>query len=332
MTVIDQTTARTEEATPAIAAPVKPKHRALGRGLESLLPATPARHAPVPPLATNPDQPEVQAVPAGTSQGPTRWVPVAQIDRNPFQTRQQIDPERLEDLKRSIAEKGLIQPITVRPIADGRFQVIAGERRLLAVKQLGHENVQAHVMQQSDREALETTIVENLQREDLNPMEQARAFGRLASEFQYHHDTIASRTGKSRSAVTNYTRLLFLPDELQRALEEDRLSMGHAKAILGLKDSPEGMSAVGFRVITQELSVRKTEEAVQHVLHGRPKRPEPVTPPMDPNVAHAQERLQGALGLKVNIEDHKGKGRVIIEYGSLDDFESLLLSFGQGKS
>ncbi len=299
--------------------PLKAKPRALGRGLESLLPATPSARQVVPAIAASEDAP----------QAATRLVPVASIDRNPFQTRQHIDEAKLEELKASIAEKGLIQPITVRPIADGRYQVIGGERRLLAVTQLGHAMVQAHVMEQTDREALETTIVENLQREDLNPMEQARAFGRLASEFSFGHDEIARRTGKSRSAVTNYTRLLHLPAELQKALEEGRITMGHAKALLGLKDSPEAMAAIGFRVLTQELSVRKTEEAVQHVLHGSPKKPEPPPRPVDPNVHYAQEQLQSALGLKVTVQDYKGRGRVIIEYSSLDDFEVLMNSFGQ---
>jgi ParB family chromosome partitioning protein len=159
-------------------------------------------------------------------------------------------------------------------------------------------------------------------------MEQARGFGRLVSEFQYIHDEISRRTGKNRSTVTNYTRLLHLPEEVQAAVEDGRLTMGHAKALLVLKD-PEAMSLVAFKVLAQELSVRKTEELVNQVQHGPAKKVEKPAVPVDPNVREAEEQLQRVLGLKVTIEDHKGKGKVIIQYGDLDDFETLMNSFGK---
>jgi ParB family chromosome partitioning protein len=315
--------AETNATLPNPAAKARP--RALGRGLESLLPATP----PAKPAAAPAPPPVVIEVNA--EQAPTRWVPISLIDANPFQTRRATDPAKLQELKDSIAAEGLLQPILIRPIANGRFHVMAGERRLTAVRELGHEKVQANIVAATDDGALLKTIVENLQREDLNPMEQAHAFGRLAGEFGYTQDVIAAKTGKSRSAVTNYLRLLKLPEELQLAVAEDRLSMGHAKALLGLHDSPDAMSALGFRVLAQELSVRKTEEAVNWILHGKPKKEEKAAPPVDPNVREAQEQLQRALGLRVTIEDRNGKGKVTIEYADLDDFEVLMNSFGQRK-
>jgi ParB family chromosome partitioning protein len=302
--------------------------RALGKGLESLLPAS-SRSAPAgtPKPETTAAGAAAETDPAGGGL-PFRKIPLALIDRNPYQTRRHVDAEALAELAKSIAQHGLMQPINVRPVADGRFQIVGGERRFLAVQQLGHDSIVAHVEPATDENALLLTIIENLQREDLNPMEQARGFGRLVEEFQYIHDEISRRTGKNRSTVTNYTRLLHLPEEVQAALEDGRLTMGHAKALLGLKDK-EAMSLVAFKVLTQELSVRKTEELVNHVQQGSPKKLEKPAPPVDPNVREAQEQLQRVLALKVTIEDRNGKGRVIIEYSDLDDFEVLMNSFGQ---
>ena len=301
--------------------------RALGKGLESLLPAS-SRTTQGTVKAENVASGEaVQNDPSGEGV-PFRKIPLALIDRNPYQTRKHVDEEALGELAKSIAQHGLMQPINVRPIADGRYQIVGGERRFLAAQQLGHDSIFAHVEAASDENALLSTIIENLQREDLNPMEQARGFGRLVTEFQYIHDEISRKTGKNRSTVTNYTRLLHLPEEVQVAVEDGRLSMGHAKVLLTLKD-PESMALVAFKVLTQELSVRKTEELVNLVQHGGPKKVEKPVAPVDPNVREAEEQLQRALGLKVTIEDHKGKGKVIIQYGDLDDFETLMNSFGK---
>jgi len=306
--------------------------RALGKGLETLLPAS-SRSAPPGSIKTG--TPNTETAVTGTAAEkdsadrlPFRNIPLAMIDRNPYQTRRHVDPEALTELAKSIAQHGLMQPINVRPVAEGRFQIVGGERRFLAVQQLGHDSIVARVEPATDENALLLTIIENLQREDLNPMEQARGFGRLVEEFQYIHDEISRRTGKNRSTVTNYTRLLHLPEEVQAALEDGRLTMGHAKALLGLKDK-EAMSLVAFKVLTQELSVRKTEELVNQVQQGSPKKLEKPAPPVDPNVREAQEQLQRALALKVTIEDRNGKGKVIIEYSDLDDFEVLMNSFGQ---
>ena len=171
---------------------------------------------------------------------------------------------------------------------------------------------------------MEITIVENLQRADLNPMEQARAFERLSREFHMTQEQMALRTGKDRATVANFLRLLKLPETVQSRVEAGELSFGHARALLGLKHHPE-IEKAAQRVVALSLSVRQTESLVQGMLHPERSKKEPKPePPVDPNVREVQERLQRALGLKVRIEDHNGRGKVIIEYSDLADFDGLL--------
>ena len=290
-------------------APADPKRRALGKGLDSLLPRVPA-----------------PAAPAGESEGgKPREIPIEQIDRNPFQTRTQMNEEQLGELAASITANGVVQPILVRPLANGRFQLIAGERRWRASQLAGKQTIPAILRQVSDEQAMEITIVENLQRADLNPMEQARAFERLAREFHMTQEQMATRTGKDRATVSNVLRLLRLPATVQGRVEKGELSFGHARALLSLEHAEE-MEKAAQRVAGLSLSVRQTETYVQGLLHpekAAKKEPKPEVP-VDPNVREVQERLQRALGLKVQIEDHKGRGKVIIEYAKLEDFDTLL--------
>jgi ParB family chromosome partitioning protein len=287
------------------------KRRALGKGLESLLPSRPA--APIAP----------KAEPAET--GKPREIPVASIERNPFQTRTRFDERQLEELAASIAATGVVQPILVRPLPDDRFQLIAGERRWLASQRAGKPTIPAMVRPVSDEQAMEITIVENLQRADLNPMEQARAFERLARDFKMTQEQMAQRTGKNRASIANFLRLLRLPPEIQGKVEAGELTFGHARALLAL-EAPEAILKAAQKVGALSMSVRQTETLVQGILHpelkakSEPKAEEPI----DPNVREAQERLQRALGLKVRIHDHNGRGQVIIEYARLEDFDSLL--------
>jgi len=292
-------------------APVDTKRRALGKGLDSLLP-----RVPTPPPA---------AAPAETHGGKPREIPIEQIDRNPFQTRTQMNEEQLSELAASITANGVVQPILVRPLASGRFQLIAGERRWRASQLAGKLTIPAILRQVSDEQAMEITIVENLQRADLNPMEQARAFERLAREFHMTQEQMATRTGKDRATVANFLRLLRLPATVQGRVEKGELSFGHARALLSLEHAEE-MEKAAQRVAGLSLSVRQTETYVQGLLHpekAAKREPKP-EPPVDPNVREVQERLQRALGLKVQIEDHKGRGKVIIEYAKLEDFDTLL--------
>ncbi len=291
--------------------PHDPKRRALGRGLEALLPSRAA--------AANP-QPE----PAPTTGQPLE-IDVSAIDRNPYQTRTRFDETALDELAQSIAASGVVQPVIVRAIADGRYQLVAGERRWLASQRAGKQTVPAVVRQVSDEQAMEMTIVENLQRADLNPMEQARAYERLGREFKLTQEQMAKRTGKERASVANFLRLLRLPDAIQLQVEGGILSFGHARALLAL-ESQDQIVAAAQKVGALSMSVRQTESYVKGLLDPERKlgKREDAAPEIDPNVKAAQEQLQRTLGLKVRIEDTRGKGRVVIEYSNLEDFDTLL--------
>jgi len=169
---------------------------------------------------------------------------------------------------------------------------------------------------------MEMTIVENLQREDLNPVEQARAFERLSRDFGLTQEQVAQRTGKERSSVANYLRLLKLPPAVQELMEKGDLSLGHAKALMGL-DSPEAIAKLAQRAATTGMSVRQTEQAVTNLIHPPPK-PRTIEKPVDPNVSDAAQRLMRALGVRVSIEDRKGRGKILIQYESLEDFDRIL--------
>jgi ParB family chromosome partitioning protein len=286
------------------------KRRALGKGLDSLLPRVPAASAPI-------------AI--ESEGGKPLEIPIDQIDRNPFQTRSQMNEEQLGELAASITANGVVQPVLVRPLASGRYQLIAGERRLRASELAGKKTIPGILRQVSDEQAMEITIVENLQRTDLNPMEQARAFERLSREFHMTQERMAVRTGKDRASVANFLRLLRLPQSVQERVERGELSFGHARTLLAFEHAEE-MEKTAQRIIRLSLSVRQTEAYVQEQI--RPdkavkKEPKPETP-LDPNVRAVQERLQRALGLRVHIEDHNGRGKVIIEYAQLEDFDGLL--------
>jgi ParB family chromosome partitioning protein len=293
------------------------KRRALGKGLDSLIPRSMGQGSSTPP----------QTAPEAES-GKPREISIKLIDPNPYQTRGHIDPQDLSDLAASITANGVVQPILVRPQANGRFQLIAGERRWRASELANKETIPALLRQVSDEQAMEITIVENLQRADLNPMEQARAFERLGREFHMTQEKIAERTGKDRASISNFIRLLKLPKLVQDRVENGQLSFGHAKVLLAL-DSAEEIEKAAQRIAGLSLSVRQTETYVQGLLNpeSRKKEPKPEQP-IDPNVKEAAEQLQRSLGLKVKIEDHKGRGRVIIEYARLEDFDALLERLG----
>ena len=302
---------------------VTDKRRALGRGLESLLPSRP--------------QPKVDleasaAAPVNLTGKPLE-IAVEKIDRNPYQTRRGFNEAKLDELAASITASGVVQPIIVRAGADGRYTLITGERRWLASQRAGKSTIPAVVREVSDVQAMEMTIVENLQRADLNPMEQAHAYQRLSKEFQLTQEQMAERTGKDRASVANFLRLLKLPDDVQMHVESGDLSFGHARALLALP--AEQIAKAAWKVVSLHLSVRSTEKYVQGLLN-----PEMVAKPVklpeqrlvDPNVREAEDRLRRTLGLKVTIEDKKGRGKVIIEYAGVDDFDAILTALGQPAS
>ncbi len=290
---------------------IEPKRRALGRGLDALLP--PRNSTPEP------------AAHAEHATGRPLEIAIESIERNPYQTRTQFDEAALDELANSVTFSGVIQPIVVRALGDGRYQLIAGERRWLASKRAGKETVPCIVREASDEQTMEMTVVENLQRADLNPMEQARAFERLGREFRLTQDQMAQRTGKERTTVANFMRLLRLPETVQGKLETGELSPGHARALLAL-ESQQQMKHAAENMIALSMSVRQAETYVKKLLSPERKMGPPRSAPadLDPNVREAQEQMQRALGLKVRIEDTRGKGRVVIEYSSLEDFDALV--------
>jgi ParB family chromosome partitioning protein len=294
------------------------KRSALGKGLESLLPSRPATI------------PAVQAVAETPSNGTPLEIAVELIDRNPFQTRTHFDEAKLADLATSIKASGVVQPIVVRKGEGSRFTLITGERRLIASKQAGKATIPAIVREVSNVQAMEMTIVENLQRADLNPIEQAHAYQRLSKDFHMTQEQMAERTGKDRASVANFLRLLKLPDSVQKLVETGDLSFGHARALLAL-DSPEAMTAAAQKVVALSMSVRGTETYIQGLINPDSKLKPDTKPvqPIDANVREAQDNLRRSLGLKVTIDDKKGKGKVIIEYSGIEDFDAILTALGQ---
>ncbi|WP_419805056.1 ParB/RepB/Spo0J family partition protein [Terriglobus sp.] len=305
-----------------MAAATPPKRPALGKGLDALLPPRPG--------TTSGSAASIQASAPETNAGTALQIPLERIERNPYQTRTAFDESALKELAQSIASIGVVQPVTVRALPNGNFQLIAGERRWLASKQAGKATIPAMVVQASDAQTMEMTIVENLQRADLNPMEQARAFDRLGREFHLTQEQMASRTGKDRASIGNFLRLLKLPEPVQSQLESGWLSFGHAKALMAL-ESPEQIVNAVKKINSLSLSVRATESMVKRLLDPEAKlgKAAPEAEEIDPNVKEAQDSIQRRVGLRTRIEDKRGKGRVIIEYRTLEDFDRLLEMLGQ---
>lgn len=316
--------------TTTIAEKVVDKRRALGRGLDSLLPSGPrvvagtAMAAAAAPADRSGGVAEIQEETAKRQpENAVLRVPLDQIDENPYQTRLNFDEGALRELAESIRVSGIVQPVLVRPSANGRFVLILGERRCRAAKLAGETSVPAIVRQASNEQAAEMTIVENLQREDLNCLEQANAFARLSRDFGLTQEQIGQRTGCSRESVANYLRLLKLPQEVQQYLASGELGFSEARVLLQLAD-PQMIPTVAKQAIDAHMSVKQLETVVEH--YNRPPGEEPQAPEriVDPNVRAAETELARLLGCKVRISDRKGKGRIVIEYSTLDDFDRVL--------
>ncbi|HXZ81591.1 MAG TPA: ParB/RepB/Spo0J family partition protein [Terriglobales bacterium] len=297
------------------------RKRVLGRGLSSLIPAARGDAA----AAT-----AVAALAPGPGES-IHEIAVDNIAENPFQPRTHIPPESLAELTESIRVSGVLQPVILRALPGGKYQLVAGQRRVLASKGAGRTTVPAVVRQMSEQEAMEITIVENLQREDLNPIQQARAFETLSRQFAMTQEQIAQRTGKDRASVANYLRLLRLSSTAQEALSTGRLTVGHAKVILGLPTGEE-QDRVISKVLAEDLSVRTTEEVVVQMLNPPPPKEKDAANSerhVDPNVREAERELERALGCRVQIHDHNGRGKILIEYKSLEDFDRVVDALGK---
>ena len=274
--------------------------RALGRGLSALIPETPPSH---------------------TGERPTE-VDLDRLIPNPLQPRTVMDEAKLEELSRSIKHSGVIQPIIVRRVDGDTFEIVAGERRWRAAQQAGLLRVPVVVRDVPDDKLLELALIENLQREDLNPVEEAEAYRRLMDEYRLTQEQVASVVGKERATVANYVRLLSLPPEVRADLASGALAMGHARALIGLNESAAQRRAAR-EVVARGLSVRETEGLVKQL--GRPAAPRPAGPSssLDVHTAAAQDRLRVALGTRVRIVRRGRKGRIEIDFSSESELQRL---------
>lgn len=280
--------------------------RALGRGLSALLSDGP---------------PKLEA------REELREVDIDLIDPNPDQPRTAFSEERLEELTQSIRENGLVQPILLRRKGDGRFQLVAGERRWRAAQRVGMQRVSAIIRDVEDEKLLEIALIENIQRQELNPIEEAAAYQRLMEVLGLTQDEVAKRVGKDRSSVANYIRLLKLPDIVQSMLVDERLSMGHARALLGLEEEEE-QAKLAQEVIERKLSVRETERAVQQKTHRSKDVDGSTQVRIDANIRAAELKLKRFLGTQVKILMGAKGGKISIEFGSateLDRIYSILM-------
>jgi ParB family transcriptional regulator, chromosome partitioning protein len=303
---------------------------ALGRGLGALLGGvvSSARTGSSLPLpATSGDV--VPQAPAGDA---VQVVPLTRIHPSPLQPRKDFPPQALQELADSIREKGIVQPLLVRE-RDGHFEIIAGERRWRAAQLLGLAGAPVIVRQADDRTALELALIENLQRENLNPMEEALGYRQLIDQFKLSQEEAAAKVGKSRVAVANSLRLLHLPPEAQAGVRDGRLSVGHAKVILGLPAAEQQVLA-GQRAIKDGLTVRQTEEMVSHWLArarqvGSSAKPlPPATQTRDTHVVALESRLRERLGTRVGLRYREGRGSIEIRFFSDDELERILKIVG----
>jgi ParB family chromosome partitioning protein len=271
------------------------RQQGLGRGLAALIPQ--------------------RANPTGSIE-----IAISRIRPNPRQPRQRIGQAELETLAASITAHGVLQPILVIETIDG-YQLVAGERRLRASQLAGLDRIPAIVRQLADRDQLELALVENLQREDLGPLEEAHAFRSLVDEFGLSQEDIAARVGRARSTIANTLRLLDLDERVQAALVDGSISEGHARAIGGL--AIDQQARVVSTIVDQQLSVRQTEELVRRLREPRPVKAEPALPRLEPELEHVEEELRRALGTKVTLARSRRGGRIVIEYYSDEELGQL---------
>lgn len=292
-------------------------HKGLGRGLGALLDDTAA--AAIAPVAA-----PVQGAAAPAVKGET-MLKLSQLHPSTVQPRRQFDETALQALSESIKSQGVLQPLLVRPgKMQEQYEIIGGERRWRAAKMAGLAEVPVIIRHLDDGKALEVALVENIQRADLNPLEEASGYQRLVAEFSYTHEDMARVTGKSRSHITNLLRLLALPEKIKECVTNGLLSMGHARALLSLSEDPELQLRAANRVIKNQLSVRETEDLVRNLI--RPGEAARGRRPSDPKISALEQLMQERVGLKVAIrqKDAKGGGSVRIFFDNVDELSSLL--------
>jgi ParB family chromosome partitioning protein len=282
------------------------KKSRLGRGLDALLTSS------------------IEA-PAGDAKEELKHLPVDLLQRGRYQPRTHMDPDALSDLARSIESQGVVQPIVVRPLESGNYEIVAGERRWRAAQMAGLESVPCVVRRIPDEAAVAIALIENIQRENLNPIEEATALQRLLDEFEMTHQQVADAVGRSRAAVTNLLRLLSLNEDVRRMLEQGLMNMGHARALLSLTGGRQSEAA--HRVVEKSLSVRETERLVRKLLEGAtaPAGGGTAARSLDPDIRQLQDDLSERIGAKVSISHNKsGKGRLVIDYHNVDELQGIL--------
>jgi len=287
------------------------KKRGLGRGLEALLGTSKAAAA-----AVTPEEAAGDAL---------RTLPIDQLQPGRYQPRTGMDPERLAELAESIKAQGVIQPIVVREIARGKFEIIAGERRWRAARQAGLADVPVVVREVDDRAVIAMSLIENIQREDLNPLEEAVALQRLIDEFALTHQQAAEAVGRSRAAVSNLLRLLELPDAIRALLESRQLEMGHARALLTL--APAAATALAREAVANEWSVREVERRAQQLSAGKVAGKPAAKPArrQDADIAALERDLSERLNAKVQVQHGRGgRGKLVIAYHGLDALDGIL--------
>lgn len=279
--------------------------KALGKGLGALIPETKRD--------------------AGEGDGKVVDIIIDEIAANPYQPRSSMNDGSLADLRQSISEKGVLQPVIVRR-KSGRFELVAGERRLRAAKLAKLKSIPAVVKTVSDSEALEIALVENLQREDLNPIDEARGYKELINRFNLTQEELAKKLARDRSTIANVLRLLNLPSQVKTALEEGKITMGHARALLGLDDAKQ-LEGVFRTLLHRGLSVRQVEALVRRKIKSRTRRSRS-TPSVDPEIGRIEEDLMRKLGTRVRVMVHGGHGKIEIEFYSNDDLTRIVEAIG----
>lgn len=290
------------------------KKRGLGKPLDALL------------SYTNTPSHTVEAVSHAHPHEQLAQLDVHVIQRGKYQPRREMDPQALEELANSIRSQGVIQPLIVRPVAQDKYEIIAGERRWRAAQLAGLDHVPVIIRDIPDEAAVAIALIENIQREDLNPIEEAVALQRLLDEFHMTHQQVAEAVGKSRATVTNLLRLLALPHDVKQLLEQGLLEMGHARTLITLPDAVQLETAQ--LIVARGLSVRETENMVRRLQTQTAESNSSNKKPLDPDIAHLQEKLSQQLKLKVAIQcNAKGRGKLVIHYRSLRELDSLLEQF-----
>ncbi|TVZ41655.1 ParB family chromosome partitioning protein [Alteromonadaceae bacterium 2753L.S.0a.02] len=300
------------------------KRKGLGRGLDALLSGS-ANTGPgdTPKTVT---EVAAQITSADTSKdGVLKELPVEFLQRGKYQPRRDMHPEALEELAESIKAQGVMQPIVVRPIGENRYEIIAGERRWRATQQAGLDTIPAVIREVPDETAIALALIENIQREDLNPVEEATALKRFQDEFELTQQEVADAVGKSRSAITNLMRLLNLSGEVRKLLEHGDLEMGHARCLLSLDEGAQ--KRVARQIVSKGLSVRQAESLARKTQQEESSNDDAVS--TDPDIKKLEERLGEKVGVPVMVQHSaKGKGKLVLKYNSLDELDGILAHLG----